>query len=222
MDPDEALLLVLYALNASCTMSGEDSWLTKIILDSGARVRICRADAIPFSAGSPMSRRIKSGFSSSACRTASAPSETSQMICKFGHFASVLQANWRKGKKSSTTIMRIAALSMLKQGPVAYYLYIVKGTLCRSFSQDGITTVNLQRRTVTDDCLRRIEFSVSSNAHTTICHGLRLGFRWSRSNTRFSKSTDFANEWPVSLSRLPFRIAFRPHGESARRLVFRA
>ena len=55
---------------------------------------------------------------------------------------------------------------MLEQGPVANYLYIVKGTLCASFSQDRVTTVNLQRRTVPDACLLRIEFCVSSSTPT--------------------------------------------------------
>src|ERR1700751_1002665 len=65
-----ASLLTIYPWapvpRAPCTTSAEDSWLTKSILDLGESLRICRATSIPFSDGSPMSSRIKSGCSSSA------------------------------------------------------------------------------------------------------------------------------------------------------------
>ena len=55
-------------------MSTEDSSLKKIILASGTISRIRRAVSIPFSDGSLMSSRIKSGSSSTAFSNASNPS----------------------------------------------------------------------------------------------------------------------------------------------------
>ena len=73
-----------------------------MILDSGISLRICRAASIPFRIGRPMSNRIKSGLNSPAFRTASSPSESSQMICRSPLVASVVEMNCRKGAKSST------------------------------------------------------------------------------------------------------------------------
>jgi hypothetical protein len=65
-----------------------------------------RTASIPFSVGIPMSRRIKSGFSSSAFWAASNPSDASPMICNSAFLLSCVQINRRNGSKSSTTRTR--------------------------------------------------------------------------------------------------------------------
>jgi len=87
-------------------MSEEDSGLKKIILESGAQVRTCRAASIPFNFGRSMSRIIKAGFSSAALCTASDPSDASPTTCEFCRIASITDTSCRNCSESLTTRIR--------------------------------------------------------------------------------------------------------------------
>jgi hypothetical protein len=85
----DAKLLVVDALSRQ----------TKTIFDCGATSRILRAACIPLSLGSPLSSKIKSGFSSWAFWTASNPSAISATTCNSACVCSMEQTYCRHGPK---------------------------------------------------------------------------------------------------------------------------